>query len=130
MNLLCYGDSKEKICLEFYPCKNKGEDMKWEDWHKSEPLTVFKSDYQQLLIDYFTDLFPVVDPTTGENQEYFDVCFDHWIGKNDWIRLIEKMKKGIDSLEGKAEIDFYIQFIKWIEKRLEWAEIIVVDGNQ
>ena len=55
MDLTCHGSPKEKICLEFYPCKNKGEETMWEDWHVAEPLTVFKSDYQRLLIDYLVD---------------------------------------------------------------------------
>lgn len=130
MDLIYRGNEEEKVCLQFYPCLNYGEDITWEQWHVKDPLTIYKSDYRELLLKYLNDMFPVVDPTNGQEQEEFDVCFDNWIGKSHWINLIEQIKKDFDLSQSTPVNDFYNQFIKWLEEQLEWAEIIMVDGNQ
>lgn len=41
MILRCNSKIDEKICLKFYPCKNKGKDITFEEWHNEKPLTIF-----------------------------------------------------------------------------------------
>ncbi len=132
MILRCYSNINDKICLEFYPCKNLGEDISWEEWHRKKPLTIFSEDYQKLLIDFLKELYPTKDPTNNEVVESFDVCFDNWIGKSDWLKIIKNITQRINKNNNrptKLEKEFYENFIEWVEKELEWADIIVVEGN-
>ena len=128
----CYSKVEEKICLKFFPCKNVGENITWEKRHEKKELTIFLTDYSQLLLEYICGIYPIKDPTNNETLESFDECFDNWIGKNDWERIIEKIKTKINENNNrpeKMEKEFYENFIEWIEKELEWSDIIVVDGN-
>ena len=129
MNLLCYGKPQEKICLHFFPCKNSGENITWEEWHIAEPLVVYISDYRPLLLPYFNKVFPLIDPANGKMQESFDECWDNWIGFNDWNRITDLIKKDIPFMQNEQEITFFHVFLTWIEKQWERFDIIVVDGN-
>lgn len=83
-------------------------------------------------LDYISEIYPVKDPTNNEMIDSFDECFDNWIGKSDWIKIIEIIKQRINqnnSRLSKLEKEFYENFIEWIENKIEWADIIVVDGN-
>ena len=128
----CYSKVDEKICLKFFPCKNIGKDITWEEWHKKIPLTVFFTDYRQLLLEHICGIYPVKDQTNGEIVQSFDECFDNWLGKEDWKKIIESIKGKINRNNNrlsKIEKEFYENFIEWIEKKLEWANIIVIEGN-
>lgn len=128
MILRCYSNREEKIRFDFCPCKNTGENIAWEEWHKVEPLVVYDSDWD-LLLPYFYKIFPATDPTNGEIQEKFDHCFTNWIGIEDWQEITKSIRKDISSMENKNEIQFYNQFVNWIEAQLKWADIIVIDSN-
>ncbi|MDR1316562.1 MAG: hypothetical protein LBK13_06780 [Spirochaetales bacterium] len=128
----CYSKIDETICLEFLPCKNTGENITWEEWHGKKPLTVFFTDYRQLLLEYICGIYPIKNITNNKIIDNFDECFDNWIGKDDWKKIMEKIKLKINRTNNrpqKMEKEFYENFIEWIEKELEWADIIVVDGN-
>ena len=128
----CYSDIKEKICWRLYPCKNHGENITWEQWHVKIPLYIYRTDYEKLLLDYVTGIFPLTDPTNNEIAETFYPCFDTWIGKDDWNRMLKAMKAGLkrnNNRPSKQEKEFYNNFIEWVERELEWADIIVLDSN-
>src|SRR5215470_3492380 len=128
----CYSETDEKICLKFFPCKNTGENMTWEEWHDKKPLTIYFTDYRKLLLEYISEIYPIKDITNNEIIQSFDECFDNWIGKNDWNKIIEKIKTKINENNKrilKIENEFYKNFIEWIENELEWADIIVAEGN-
>ena len=126
MELRCYADKKEKICLEFHPCINTGENISWEEWHTSDPLFIYATDYDMLL-PYFRRFFPLINPTNDEKQETFDLCFSNWIGRDDWQRIIEHMKSNVPTKENESV--FFNQFLDWLETQLSWADMIVVDSN-
>lgn len=92
MDLLCYGDPTEQICLEFYPCENTGANITWEEWHRVEPLTIFKTDYDKLIIQYLKTIYPTTDPTDNHSKQDFDVCSDNRIGKEDWMKILISLK--------------------------------------
>ena len=128
----CYSDIKEKICWTFHPCKNYGENITWEQWHTKIPLRIFGTDCDKLLQEYVTGIYPLKDPTDNKIIEVFDPCFDNWIGKEDWNKIINKIKDKLqrnNNRPSKSENEFYNNFLEWIEKELEWADIIVVDSN-
>ena len=128
----CYSDITEKICWTLHPCKNFGENITWEQWHTKTPLYIFETDYNKLLWEFVAGIYPLKDPTSGAIIEAFDPCFDNWIGKDDWIKMLAavkiKLKKSNDR-PSKLENEFYNNFIEWIERELEWADIIVIDSN-
>ena len=129
----CYSKTDEKICLHFFPYKNIGDNITWEEWHNKKPLTIYLTDYSELLLEYICRVYPIKDPTNDEVIKSFDVCFDNWIGKNDWEKIIEEIKVKINrnsNRPSKMEKEFYENFVEWIEKELEWADIIVAEGNQ
>ena len=128
MELICYGNSKEKIRLDFLPYKNTGDNKQWDKWHPDDYLRIYASDYVKLL-PYIEKIFPLVDPVNGEIQDYFDECYDNWISVNDWREIVASIKKDITNIENGVEILFFNKFISWIEKQMTWADIIVVEGN-
>ena len=130
MDLLCYSTLKEKVCLRFYPCKDVRDGKNWwDDWHKHEPLTVYISDYEKLmLVEYFNKVYPIIDD--GEEETAFDVCTWNWIAAEYWQKIIVFIKNDIKTVSNEQEKQFYFSFVDWIENQLEWADTIVVDGNQ
>ena len=79
----CYSKTDEKICLQFFPYKNTGKNIRWEEWHSKNQLTVYFTDYRQLLIEYICEIYPIKEPRNNEIIQSFDECFDNWIGKDD-----------------------------------------------
>jgi len=133
IELRLYADKKEKMFLEFLPLHPDSKDtdnIRWEDWHCYKyHLKIYKTDYEKLLLSYLNQLFPLKDPIDYTIQNYFDVCFDNWIGKTAWILLEKSIKKDL-KLKTKEEQEFYSAFLDWIDTALEETEIIVVEGNQ
>lgn len=128
----CYSKTDEKICLQFFPYKNTGKNIRWEEWHSKNQLTVYFTDYRQLLIEYICEIYPIKEPRNNEIIQSFDECFDNWIGKDDWKKILERIKKKVNennNRPSKIEKEFYENFMEWIEKELEWADIIIVEGN-
>ena len=79
---------KEKIFLRFQPLRMTGSDPQWEDWNCYDNLLlVYQTDYNWLLMPYFEQLFPIADPINKNIQDRINVCFDNWIGKEDWQRF-------------------------------------------
>ena len=127
MTLFCYGSENEKPVLQFSPCR-KTHDIQWEDWNHGEYLFVPKTDCIKLLKDKIDKIFPNNDPDDNGLQEKFDVSSIFWIGKNDWMKLIEIIENDIDKINIEIEMRFYNEFKNWINKQLMTVEIIVVDG--
>ena len=100
----------------------------WEEWHcYRSPLRIYKQDYE-LLVDYINKIYPVLDAFDGTLVQKFDVCFDNWIGKSDWIRIIFEIEKDLKSvLDG--ERTFLTEFLEWLKEALKHTSIIVVEGN-
>lgn len=121
----------EKILLIFNPLRISDEPNRnpmWEEWHcYSSPLKIYKQDYE-LLLEYFNRIYPIKDAFDGTIQSDFDVCFDNWIGKDDWHKIIFEIKKDIDDFSYSKK-DFFQNFVKWLEEALEYTTIIVVEGN-
>ena len=83
-------------------------------------------------MEYISEIYPIEDPTSNEVIQSFDECFTNWIGKSQWDKIIEKINSRINQNNNrlsKMEKEFYLNFMEWIEKELEWADIIVVEGN-
>ena len=125
-----YTTKDEKIHLDFLPlrpgCK---EDPQWEDWNCYRSiLTIGWPDCEQLLIPTLKQIFPVKDPTNGEVQEEFDLCFDNWIGKEDWERWILLVQDCLPSLSEK-ESAFLFSVLEWIETALTYTTVMVVESN-
>lgn len=128
----CFSDIKEKICWTLHPCTNYGEDITWEQWHTKMPLYIFQTDYEKLLLEFITEIYPIKDPANNKIIETFDPCFDNWIGKSDWNKILIEIKRKLqknNNRPSKLEKEFYNNFIEWVEKELEWADIIVIDSN-
>ena len=125
----CHSEIGEKICLQFFPCKNLGADTSLDYVYKQNHLTVYWGDYQPLLLKFLKGVYPTTDPTDNEIVECFDECFMNWIGKEDWQRIIERIKGSINTKTPKNELEFYLNFTEWIETNLETNDLIMVEGN-
>lgn len=129
MNLYCYSSASEKICLTFYPCLNKGAGTSYDEAYSFlEPLKIYQTDYDRLIIPYLQRIFPIKDPTNQSIQDEFDYFFDNWIAKEDFFRFIALLEEREPVTP--AESQFYSIFIGWVQKELSWAEMIMVEGNQ
>lgn len=122
----------EKILLDFNPLRISDEpnwNPKWEEWHcYATPLTIYKQDYE-LLLGYFNKIYPIKDAFSGESEPVFDVCFDNWIGKDDWNRIISVIEQDFESVSEDKK-PFITAFLDWVKEALNHTSIIVVEGNQ
>lgn len=125
-----YAQRGERIHLTFLPLRpDCGNDPQWEDWNCYRSiLTIGWPDCEQLLIPTLKQIFPVKDPTNGEVQEEFDLCFDNWIGKEDWERWILLVRDCLPSLSEK-ESAFLFSVLEWIETALTYTTVMVVESN-
>ncbi len=129
--LRLYSPEDEKILLDFHPLKESSE-INWnpmpEEWHcYHKPLRIYRQDYK-LLLDYFNKIYPTKDAFDGTPEPVFDLCFDNWIGKEDWNIIIQAIKKDIANHQEKEKM-FLQSFVQWLEEALEYTNIIVVEGN-
>ena len=119
------------IILDFNPLRPSQEpdwNPKWEEWHCYQtPLRIYRQDYE-LLIPYFSKIYPTTDAFDGTPEHVFDVCFDNWIGAKDWERILQEIEKGMEN-HSTEEKEFLISFIEWVKEALQYTEIIVVEGN-
>ncbi len=131
IELRLYAPKSEKILLNFNPLKMSNEsdwNPKWEEWHcYATPLRIYKQDYE-LLLDYLNKAYPLKDAFKGINEAVFDVCFDNWIGKDAWLRIISGIEQDLENISD-AEKPFFISFLDWIREALNYTTIIVVEGN-
>ena len=121
----------EKILLEFNPLKTSDTadwNPTWEEWHcYGHPLRIYQQDYK-CLVDYFNKIYPIMDAFNGTLEQAFDVCFDNWIGKSDWVRIILEIEQDLNCiLDG--EKTFLMDFLEWVKEALKHTSIIVVEGN-
>ena len=128
-----YAPKSEKICLTFNPLKMSQKtdwNPQWEEWHcYRNPLVIYRQDYEKLLLSYFERLYPTKDAFSGETEPHFDVCFDNWVGKEDWEKFISGIEGEFNTF-AEEEKTFYEELINWIKMALEYTSIIVVEGNQ
>lgn len=121
----------EKIFLEFNPLKISDTpdwNPMWEEWHcYSSPLRIYKQDYE-LLVDYFNKIYPIKDAFDGTLEQAFDVCFDNWIGKSDWQRIILEIEQDLNRIFDGKKL-FFMDFLEWLKEALKHASVIVVEGN-
>ena len=121
----------EKILLEFNPLKMSDKpnwNPMWEEWHcYSEPLRIYREDYE-ILLCYFNRIYPIKDAFNGTTEPIFDVCFDNWIGKEDWYRIISEIEDDLDNLAENTK-SFLEDFLEWLKNALKYTSIIVVEGN-
>lgn len=129
MNLKCYSKADEKILLVFWPCnQDQDHDISWEAWHQCEdPLRVYETDYSRLLLDHLCRAFPLENSITGEEQESFDVCWDNWICREAWTKIMDSIRS--EPASNEAEQRFYDLFLKWTQDQLIDYSMIVVEGN-
>lgn len=121
----------EKIFLEFNPLKISDTpdwNPMWEEWHcYSSPLRIYKQDYE-LLVDYFNKIYPIKDAFDGTLEQAFDVCFDNWIGKSDWQRIILEIEQDLNRIFDGKKL-FFMDFLERLKEALRHASVIVVEGN-
>ena len=131
MELRLHAPKSEKILLDFNPLRMSDEpdwNPQWEEWHcYPTPLRVYQQDYN-LLIGYFKRIYPINDAFDGTVCDYFDCCFDNWIGTSDWLLIITEIEKEINTFSHDEKC-FLEKFLSWLNEALKHTSIIVVEGN-
>lgn len=121
----------EKIWLEFNPLKMAQDpdwNPAWEEWHRyPSPLRIYRQDYE-LLLNYFSNIYPIRDAFDGTLEPAFDVCFSNWIGKSDWLRIIDEIERDLNRVHNDQK-GFLTDFLVWVKEALNHTSIIVVEGN-
>lgn len=63
-----------------------------KDWHYyRDPLRVYSPDFD-ILVSYFNQVYPIIDVSDNIERDRFDVCFDNWIKKDYWIKIIQNIE--------------------------------------
>ena len=121
----------EYIRLDFNPLKVtdiSNFSPSWKDWHcYITPLRVYSSDFN-ILVSYFNEVYPIIDASDNTERDRFDICFDNWIKKDYWIKIIHNIE--VDFINfSKEEKEFLNTFITWLKEALQHTSVIVVEGN-
>ena len=131
LELRLHAPKEEKILLDFNPLSLSQEpdwNPMFEEWHcYRTPLRIYRQDYE-LLIPYFSKIYPTKDAFDGTPESVFDVCFDNWIGVEDWKIIIREIENGMDHHPAE-EKRFLTSFLEWLKEALQYTNIIVVEGN-
>lgn len=131
IKLRLYAPKTEKIVLHFNPlkiCDNPDWNPTWEEWHcYAAPLLIYRQDYE-LLLDYFNKIYPTKDALNGTLHSTFDVCFDNWIGKEDWLKIIFEIEQDLENISDDKR-NFLKAFLEWLREALNNTSIIVIEGN-
>lgn len=121
----------EHIRLDFNPLKTleiADVSPSWKDWHcYREPLRVYSPDFD-IIVSYFNQVYPIIDASDNTERDRFDVCFDNWIKKDYWIKIIHNIEVDLINFS-KEEKEFLNTFIAWITDALQHTSVIVVEGN-
>ena len=121
----------ERILLDFNPLKTPdipNWEAKWKDWHcYNNPLRVYLQDYE-ILLPYLKKIYPFVDASDRTLRQELDLCFDNWIEKNDWIKIINEIENNLEHIYD-PERKFLSDFIEWLKEALKHTTIVVVEGN-
>ena len=119
------------IRLDFNPLKISdvsGYEASWKDWHcYRKRLCVYSQDID-ILVSYFNQVYPIIDASDSTERDRFDVCFDNWIKKDYWIKIIHNIGVDLISLSIEEQ-EFLNTFIAWIKEALQHTSVIVVKGN-
>ncbi|MCI8653355.1 MAG: BdrN protein [Angelakisella sp.] len=130
--LKLYSPPEERVRLVFQPLRpshSPEQDPRWEDWHSYLlPLKVGFRDYQVMLQEYFLVMYPTKDAISGTPETVFDPCSPNWLGRADWEKLMELLKRDLGRVTRKRR-RFYDTFLRWLEGALQHTDIIVVEGN-
>ena len=85
----------EHIRLDFNPLKvtdTSNSSPSWKNWHcYREPLRVYSPDFD-ILVSYFNQVYPIIDTSDNTERDRFDVCFDNWIKKDYWTKIIQNIE--------------------------------------
>ena len=91
----------EHIRLDFNPFKISdvsGHEPSWKDWHcYRKPLRVYSPDFD-ILVSYFNQVYPIIDASDNNERDRFDVCFDNWIKKDYWTKIIQNIEVDLITL--------------------------------
>lgn len=129
--LRLYSEDSEKIKLDFTPV-NIPEDwvIHWIDWTCYDNLSVFRTDYERLLLPLIDKLFPVriLTPKGWNVWKHFDAAAPNWFGLKDWqklISLIEERSKEVNA----DEKEFYTEVLGFLRGCTEISSYFCIDGN-
>ncbi len=63
-----------------------------KDWYYyRDPLRVYSPDFD-ILVSYFNQVYPIIDASDNTERDRFDVCFDNWIKKDYWTKIIQNIE--------------------------------------
>jgi len=130
----CYSSVDEKICWSLHPIKRYEDYRTYTrlDLNKMPQLIIFRTDYEKLLLEHIQAIYPITDPQSYEIEQCFCQTSENWIGKSDWqiiMLRIEAELKRVSNRLPKPEREFYLNFLTWIERELDKADIIIIDCN-
>ena len=77
---------------------------------------------------FFKKVYPFVDASDGTLRQELYLCFDNWIEKNDWLKIIDEIENNLEHVSA-SERKFLSDFIDWLKEALKYTTIIVVEGN-
>lgn len=80
------------------------------------------------MLEYFNKIYPIKDAYNGTSEPVFDVCFDNWIGKDDWLKIIYEIEEDFDNISSDKK-PFFTAFLEWLREALDNTTIIVVEGK-
>lgn len=85
----------EHIRLDFNPLKvtdTSNSSPSWKNWHcYRKPLRIYSPDFD-ILVSYFNQVYPIIDASDNTERDRFDVCFDNWIKKDYWTKIIQNIE--------------------------------------
>ena len=109
------------VGLTACPMMKEGQ-IFYADYEKPEG---FCDEAQKAIYQY---VFALAHGSDNTKRDKFDICFNNWIKKDYWIKIIHNIEVDLINLS-KEEQEFLNTFIAWIKEALQHTSVIVVEGN-
>lgn len=71
---------------------------------------------------FFKKVYPFVDASDGTLRQELYLCFDNWIEKNDWLKIVNEIENNLEHVSD-SERKFLSDFINRTKKKTfinEW----------
>lgn len=110
------------VGFEFLPA-NFGD--KWGQLKGA--IFIYSTDFE-VMLSTFKQAYPILDPETQNTDDYFDYCGANPIHKAAWFSIVDELSQL--NIPDQSLKDFIQKFCLWVLAQLEWADEIIVFGNQ
>lgn len=104
-----------------------GDDFELIDNDRNRMYFIPSDDFSYV-ISIFRSVYPVLNPYSGEMEQYFDACFDNYFDQENILLIISKIQTlNVTDIE---VMNFLAKIVQCLKEKMSMGTYVVVEGNQ